>query len=301
MAPKKSESSDKDPQEDEQFVAIPVRDNFYQSSSFFPMPFAMITTINERGTTSIGPHSLVFPFDISESHSMMLISRASSNTATNLRRTGRCALNFIEYDRDWMQHVFNLGWPGQTPEEKMEDVPFKLGKSPTPEFRDGDDDPLIMEDAFQVYECVLDGKFEYHPHREAAAPLIENFFALRVENVLLKESFKTKLDSRQEFPDMPLSYGFRGGGEFWFATHNQPFHIMAPKSKGPDHNSIYYAANKIDANIRFDEEACKMLTGIPKVFLDVVLKGMVDTAREKGVTMIDPDFVKLVEEQRKAS
>jgi flavin reductase (DIM6/NTAB) family NADH-FMN oxidoreductase RutF len=301
MASTTPESAADDPKKDEDFVAIPVRDNFYQSSSFFPMPFALITTINERGTTSIGPHSLVFPFDISESHSMMLVSRASSNTATNLRRTGHCALNFIEYNREWMQHVVELGWPGQTPEEKMEGVPFKLGKSPTPEFADADDYPLIMDDAFQVYECVLDGKFEYHPHREAAAPLIENFFALRVENVLLKESFKTKLDNRLEFPDMPLSYGFRGGEEFWFATHNQPFRIPVPQGKGPDHNRIYYAANKIDPDIRFDEEACKMLTGIPQVFLDVVLTGIADAAREQGVTMIDPDFVKLVEEQRKAS
>ena len=79
---------------------------------------------------------------------MMLVSRASSNTATNLRRTGKCALNFIEYNRDWMEHVVNLGWPGQTPEEKMEDEPFELGKSPTPEFRDDDDYPLIMHGRF---------------------------------------------------------------------------------------------------------------------------------------------------------
>ncbi|MFW2404513.1 MAG: hypothetical protein ACN4GT_07085 [Gammaproteobacteria bacterium] len=300
MQPPETMTIEDDQRGDEPFVAIPVRDNFYQSSSFFPMPFAMITTINERGTTSIGPHSLVFPFDISESHSMMLVSRASSNTATNLRRTGKCALNFIEYKRDWMEHVVNLGWPGQTPEEKMADVPFDMIKTPTTEFREDEDYPLIMKDAFQVYECVMDGKFEYHPHREAAAPLIENFFALRVENVLLKESFSAKLDSRQEFPDMPLSYGFRGGSEFWFATHNQPFHIQVPQNKGPDHNRIYYKANKIDTGVRFDEEACKLLTGIPELFLDVVLKGLVDAANEQGVTMIGADFVKAVEEQRKA-
>lgn len=286
---------------DEPFVHIPVRDNFYQSSSFFPMPFALITTINERGTTSIGPHSLVFPFDISESHSMMLVSRASSNTATNLRRTGKCALNFIEFNRDWLKHVVDLGYPGQTPEDKMKGIPFELGKSPTPELAADEDFPLIMQDAFQVYECVMDGTFEYHPHREAAPPLVENFFALRVENVLMKESFKTKLDNRREFPDMPLSYGFRGGSEFWFAKHNQPFFIPMPRDKGADHSRIYYAANKVDPEIRFTEDACVMLTGIPSVFLEVVLKGIVDTAKEQGVSMIDADFVKSVEQQREAS
>lgn len=54
----------------ESFVQLTPRDNFYQSISFFPMPFAMNTTINEEGITSIGPHSLVFPFDISESHAL---------------------------------------------------------------------------------------------------------------------------------------------------------------------------------------------------------------------------------------
>lgn len=129
------------------------------------MPFALIITINERGTTSTGPHSLVFPFDISESHSMMLVSRASSNTATNLRRTGNCALNFIGFNRDRLGYVVDLGYPGQTPEEKVRGIPFNLRKSPPAEFRNDEEFPLIMQDAFQVYECVMDGKFEYHPHR----------------------------------------------------------------------------------------------------------------------------------------
>jgi flavin reductase (DIM6/NTAB) family NADH-FMN oxidoreductase RutF len=284
--------------ETEPFVDVPVRDNFYQSSSFFPMPFALITTINERGTTSIGPHSLVFPFDISESHSMMLVSRASSNTATNLRRIGKCALNFVEFNRDWLKVIVDLGYPGQTPEEKMKDVPFKLVPTPTKPFAEDPDYPLIMQDAFQVYECVLDGKFEYQPSREAAGPLIENFFALRVENVLMKEQFKRKLDSRREFPDMPLSYGFRGGSEFWFAKHTQPFFFPVPRDKGPDYNRIYYMANKVDPEVRFTEDACKELVGVPKVFLDVVLNGIVDAAKNEGINMIDVSFVKAVEAQR---
>lgn len=77
------------PAENEPFVHIPVRDNFYQSSSFFPMPFAMITTINEQGTTSIGPHSLVFPFDISE-------AAAASTAAT----TGAMPVDEITQDSE---------------------------------------------------------------------------------------------------------------------------------------------------------------------------------------------------------
>jgi flavin reductase (DIM6/NTAB) family NADH-FMN oxidoreductase RutF len=293
--------ADDAPLETEPFVNVPVRDNFYQSSSFFPMPFALITTINERGTTSIGPHSLVFPFDISESHSMMLVSRASSNTATNLRRVGKCALNFVEFNRDWLKLIVDLGYPGQTPEEKMKDMPFKLVPTKTKAFADDPDYPLIMQDAFQVYECVMDGTFEYHPSRQAAAPLIENFFALRVENVLLKETFKQKLDNRREFPDMPLSYGFRGGDEFWFAQHSQPFFFPVPRNKGQAHGKIFYMANKINPEVRFTEDACKQLVNVPTVFLDAVLKGLTEEANKQGVKMIDVDFVKAVEAQRNAA
>jgi len=285
---------------DESFVQLAPKDNFYQSVSFFPMPFALITTINERGTTSIGPHSLVFPFDISESHSMMLVSRASSNTATNLRRTGKCALNFIEFDDQWLKTVVALGYPGQTPEDKMKDIPFKLEKSPNEMFRDDPDYPLIMKDAFQVYECVTDGTFEYKPHREAAPPLVEGFFALQIKNVLLKERIKEKLDSRREFPDMPLSYGFRGGSNFWFTRHSQPFHIPVPRDKGFEHSRIYYLANKADQDVRFTEGACKKLTGVPQVFLDVVIGGLIAEAKTRQVSMIDDDFVEEVEAKRQS-
>jgi flavin reductase (DIM6/NTAB) family NADH-FMN oxidoreductase RutF len=293
-------SSDTLKRVDESFIQLAPRDNFYQSVSFFPMPFALITTINERGTTSIGPHSLVFPFDISESHSMMLVSRASSNTATNLRRTGRCALNFIEFDDEWLKTVVALGYPGQTPEDKMKDIPFKLVDSPNEIFRKDPDYPLIMKDAFQVFECITDGTFEYKPHREAAPPLVEGFFALQVKNVLLKESIKKKLDNRREFPDMPLSYGFRGGSDFWFTRHSQPFHIPIPRQKGSEHSRIYYLANKVDPQVRFTEDACKKLTSVPQVFLEVVIGGLITEAKTRQIAMIDTEFVDDVEAKRQA-
>jgi flavin reductase (DIM6/NTAB) family NADH-FMN oxidoreductase RutF len=287
-------------QANEPFVQLVPKDNFYQSVSFFPMPFALITTINERGTTSIGPHSLVFPFDISESHSMMLVSRASSNTATNLRRTGKCALNFIEFDDEWLKTVVALGYPGQTPEDKMKDIPFKLEESPNEIFRNDPDYPLIMKDAFQVYECVTDGTFEYKPHRAAAPPLVEGFFALQVKNVLLKESIKRKLDNRREFPDMPLSYGFRGGSEFWFTRHNQPFNLPVPRDKGVAHSRIYYMANKVDSQVRFTEDACKKLTVVPQIFLEVVIGGLITEAKTRRIPMIDADFVEEIEAKRQS-
>ena len=107
------------------------RDNFYQSCSFLPLSFALVTTLGEDGETNIGPHALCFPFNITEPYAMLLISRASSATAANIRRTGFCALNYIEFDRKDLAAVARLGYPGQTAEEKREASVFHLDESPT--------------------------------------------------------------------------------------------------------------------------------------------------------------------------
>ena len=47
---------------DEAFVDSPMRDNWYQASSYYVSSFALITTVNEEGLTSIGPYQLTAPF-----------------------------------------------------------------------------------------------------------------------------------------------------------------------------------------------------------------------------------------------
>jgi hypothetical protein len=71
----------------DQFVTSPMRDNWYQSSSFYGSSFALITSVNEEGLTSIGPYQLSFPFEVIKRRSWMVISRPSSNTVANVRRT----------------------------------------------------------------------------------------------------------------------------------------------------------------------------------------------------------------------
>jgi flavin reductase (DIM6/NTAB) family NADH-FMN oxidoreductase RutF len=276
---------------DDPLVPVSIRDNFYQSSAFFPMPFALITTKNEAGVTSIGPYSLVFPLDISEEHSMLLVSRASSNTATNLRRNGKCALHWIEFDKPLLQTVVDLGYPGVPPEEKMRDVPFELMPSPTPQFRDDPDFPLLIKGAFQIFECELDGRFEYHPVRRAPRQLVEDYLALKVKNILMPESFRTKLLERQVFPDMPISYGFRGGKEFWFVRHGEPFHLPVPKGKGMGLPGIYRMANSLDSEVEFTGDACELLTAVPRPFVESALKVFVEMAKEGKVSKVDAEFI----------
>jgi flavin reductase (DIM6/NTAB) family NADH-FMN oxidoreductase RutF len=274
------------------FERVPLRDNFYQSCSFFPIPFALITTTNERGFTSIGPYALQFPLQICEHYSMLLVTRAGSNTATNLRRNGKCALNYIEFDKGLLGSVVELGYPGVMPEVKMKDSPFTMIETPTPGFCDDPEYPLIIEEAFQVFECTVDGEFDYRPAREADASLVEDFIALKVENIMLRQSFKKKLDDRDEFPDMPISYGFRGGSEFWFAHHEEPFNFPIPRGKELEAEFVYQIANKLDPAVRFTPEACAALVVIPAPFLEPALGVFITKAKKQGKGTVDLDFVR---------
>ena len=111
---------------DNSFVSSPLRDNWYQRSSYYGSTFALITTVDEEGNTNVGPYQLSFPFEVNTRYSWMVISRATSNTATNVKRTLKCALNFVEYkDEETIELILKLGFPGQTATEKAEYNPFK--------------------------------------------------------------------------------------------------------------------------------------------------------------------------------
>jgi hypothetical protein len=99
-------------------------------------------------------------------------------------------------------------------------------------------------------------------------------------------------------PRMPISYGFRDGKDFWFTEHRRPFALPVP-NKGPKVEVVLYEANRIDEEVRFTREACEQLTGIPKAFLKMALKGIVQRAKTEGVLLIDVDFVNKINEERK--
>ena len=140
----------------EPFVVSPMRDNWYQTSSYYVSSFALITTVDENGLTSIGPYQLSFPFEVIERRSWMVVSRPNSNTHKNVSRTLKCAMNFIEYDREKIEMILKFGFPGQEPEEKMAYNDYELIDSPTPGRESNDIYPKIIKDAYQVYECTLD-------------------------------------------------------------------------------------------------------------------------------------------------
>jgi len=279
----------------ERFVESPLRDNWYQARSYYPLPFGLVTTVNEHGLTSIGPHSFTMPFGVIDDYALVLITRFNSNTAVNVQRTGKCAVSFIEFDRRRLQEVVGLGYPGQEPEEKMKDSTFTLVDSPTPGRAADAIHPKIIQEAFQVYECTLDDSVDFHYNRKGSS----RHFILKIEHILLKETWKKNLDEgNRRMPNIPISYGFRDGQDFWFAETKPAFALKVP-NKGPKVEVVLYEANRIDEHVRFTREACEKLTGIPKAFLKLALNGIVKEAKKAGITEIDAAFVDKINEARK--
>jgi len=138
----------------EQFKDLRIVDNFYQSSAFFPMPLTLIGTLDEEGNTSFGSYSLVFPYYIAgkDYYAMVLECRNTSNTAKSLLRTGKCSINFIPYSKKNFKQCVDLGFPGDTPKEKMKGFVFNLvdGES----YKEGNVVPKIIDEAYQVFECT---------------------------------------------------------------------------------------------------------------------------------------------------
>lgn len=46
------------------FKDLRIVDNFYQTSSYIPMPTVLVSTVAEDGSTSVGAYSLCFPYCI---------------------------------------------------------------------------------------------------------------------------------------------------------------------------------------------------------------------------------------------
>jgi hypothetical protein len=220
----------------------------------------------------------------------MVISRATSNTATNVKRTLKCALNFVEYrDEATIELILKLGFPGQTAKQKAEYNPFELIDSPTPGRESSDIYPKILADAYQVYECTLDvDRIQENPilRDSRSAHLL-----LNIDNILLREEWMEQLDgSGDRMPHIPLTYGFRGGNTFWFGD-SLPAYMKPMPDMGANHEIVHYEANRLDDEVRFTMEACKQLKGIPNNFVRQVCQGIVNQAKKRGVTEVDEAFI----------
>ena len=292
---------DKTPQNPttESFQRVGIVDNFYQASSFIPMSFALVTTVHENGETGIGPHALLFPFSITKPHSMMLISRNNSGTATNIRRHGKCALNYVPFDRDRLQGIADMGYPGMSLEDKARANPYTMidspspGKAADPDSRRSSKRPTRYSNARGTTASICTTR----PMDSAMSTTVT--FNLIIDDLLVKERFVPGIEKGAIFPNMPIFCGYRANRGFWFAEHDAPFNVPLPTVEGMEHQTVSYMANRIDSRMSVSpKEACKKLTGIPQPFMQDALKEIVAMAIADGISEIDENYLEKINAER---
>jgi flavin reductase (DIM6/NTAB) family NADH-FMN oxidoreductase RutF len=278
------------------FVDVRVLDNFYQTSSFFPMPIVLVSTIAETGHTNLGPYSLCFPYIVAGDHSMLLITREDSNTSLNIQRTGVCAINFVPDEKKYTRNCVMLGFPGETTEEKMQNSAFTLVPSTRAEEerKTGIAYPEIVKEAIQVFECTWNK--EYPLRHTPESP--ECHFVLHVDKIVMQEKWRDHLFNGSRLPRLPVGYGFRNNAHFWFTNGPRPYRVSIPDEKAVSTNTVQFAAERVDPDITWQEEACAKLVKVPRLFLTRVIKGCIEAAKAEGVTEITPEFLDRIRDKR---
>lgn len=295
------------------FETLRIVDNFYQTSAFFPMPTILVSTVSPNGMTNLGSYSLCFPYYIAgkDYYAMVLECRNSSNTCQNILRTKKCSLNFIPDDKGYFREAVRLGFPGDTTAEKMKDCLFTLSESDL-----GADRPKVVDCSFQVFECTwddsLENAFEDKPGILDGYPApYRNFngitspfgahFILKIDRILMKKKYSDDIINGVKagaFPKVPVDYGYRDSTNFWMSRFRRPFPEKIQAKEG-DVNSVIYAAKRIDPEVTFTEAACAKLTKIPTVFLKAALTQMVQIAKSEGISVIDEDALKIINDKRR--
>ncbi len=300
------------------FKDLRIVDNFYQTSAFFPMPTILIATVDDDGNTTLGAYSLCFPYYIAgkDYYAMILECRNSSNTAQNILKRGKCALNFLEDShRDFKQTV-KLGFPGQTPQEKMKNVDFEFEKG----LAEGENRPLVLKKAYQVFECTWDDTLENAFEDKAKVGQLDgiegpyrNFngvtskfgchFILKIDKILMKEKFYNAIVDgvkASSFPRVPVDYGYRDSTYFWYTKFRRPIKCPIPNVQTNSLETVKYAANRADPDVKFTDEACQIIVKVPRVFLKTVLNGCVKYAKENNIKVIDEKIMKEINDKRRA-
>jgi flavin reductase (DIM6/NTAB) family NADH-FMN oxidoreductase RutF len=301
-----------------EFKNIIVKDNFYQSSCFFPMPLTMIGTLTEDGKTSYGSYSLIFPYYIAgkEHYAMVLECRNTSNTAKSLLRTGKCSINFIPGNKKCFQQAVNCGFPGDTPEEKMKN--FKL--TPIDGLRQKENPnvafPKVLDEAIQVFECtwwkeldnaqddkVLDDYEGYKFHNfNGITSRFGAHFILIIDKILIKEQYEKSIlekSTRKNYAPIPTNWGYRDSANFWCSKFRKPYSLVIPK-KNIDIESLRYAALRLNTKVKFTDDALMVISGAPRAFLKLILKGCAEWAEQKGYSVITEKEMTEMNEERKA-
>ncbi len=280
------------------------------------MPTVIISTLCEDGTTNLGPYSLVQPYYVAgkDYYAMLLSCRNSSNTAQNILRSGKCAINFIDDKPATFKEAVKLSWPGDKPSDKMSKCRFCLEKSQIEE-ETGEKRPQVLTDAIEAIECTwvreLDGADKdrpgelngyegpYHDFNGITSKFGAHFI-LKIDRILMKKRYSDAIIrgvTARDFPPLPVDYGYRDSKNFWFHRKRRMLAELLQVRKA-SLESVRYAADRADDKVKFTDDALEKLLGVPRIFLPTALKGCVAWAKENNVELITAEHMKIINDKR---
>ncbi len=299
------------------FKILEAKDNFYQTSLFFPMPVAMVGTLAENGETNLGPYSLLAPYYIAgkEYYAMLLECRNSSNTAQNILRTGKCTLNFIPDDKKLFKEAVRMGWPGDTTAEKMKNCIFELEDGEMAKIHPNEKFPKVVKQSFQVIECTwmkeldnaqndkpgeLNGYPEPYHDFNGITSKFGAHFILRIDKIMMKEKYYNTIVNgvtASGFPKVPTDFGYRDSKYFWCSRFKKPRPELLPMREASI-SSVRYAAERLQTDVKFTDDALAKLVKVPRIFLPTALKGCVKWAEEHNVKLITAKEMEIINDKR---
>lgn len=299
------------------FKDLRIVDNFYQTSSYFPMPTILIASLTDDGSTSLGAYSLCFPYYVAgkDYYAMLLECRNNSNTAQNILKYGKVSLNFLPDNAKYFKETVRLGYPGDTSTEKMAKTNLHLeeGLAGT---EDDKQRPLVVTEAFQVFECTWVSELENA--QECKAGMLEGYdppykdfngitsklgahFILRIDKIIMKKTYHQAIIDgvkAKKFPKIPVDYGYRDNTNFWYTSSKKYKSEPIPAAKGMDISTVRFAADRTDPNIQFTDEACQRLVKVPRVFLKAALESCAKWARENDIKIIGSKEMDIINDKR---
>ena len=100
-----------------------------------------------------------------------------------------------------------------------------------------------------------------------------------------------------DFPPLPVDYGYRDSKNFWYHKKTR-MKAELLQMRQASLESVRYAADRVDDQVKFTDEALKTVLAVPRVFLPLVLKGCVKWAKENGVTLVTEEHMKIIQDKR---
>jgi len=167
--------------------------------------------------------------------------------------------------------------------------------------------PKVLRSAFQVMECSWDSSLENAEadrskvgQLEGVEPPYHSFngitskfgahFILKIDKILMKEKqYRAIVNgvTAGAFPKVPVDYGYRDSKSFWYTRFRRPTSAPIPCKPGMDIATVQYAADRIDPEVQFTEEACGRLVKIPRIFLKAALNGIVEQSKTMNLPRVD--------------